>query len=73
MLIFQCSVVYHNALLRPLLFLIMIADINEDVSESNLISFADDNNNNNIYLKSNIQCTYRYEGSGLYNNNIQLQ
>ena len=31
------------------------------------------NNNNNIYLKSNIQCTYRYEFSGLYNNNIQLQ
>ena len=30
-------------------------------------------NNNNIYLKSNIQCTYRYEFSGLYNNNIQLQ
>ena len=29
--------------------------------------------NNNIYLKSNIQCTYRYEFSGLYNNNIQLQ
>ena len=30
------------------------------------------NNNNNIYLKSNIQCTYRYEFSGLYNNNIAI-
>ena len=30
-------------------------------------------NNNNIYLKSNIQCTERYEFSGLYNNKIQLQ
>ena len=37
------------------------------------ILLDNNNNNNNIYLKSNIQCTYRYEFSGLYNNNIQLQ
>ena len=39
----------------------------------NRMSDICNNNNNNIYLKSNIQCTYRYEFSGLYNNNIQLQ
>ena len=38
-------------------------------SHSNPLNY----NNNKIYLKSNIQCTYRYEFSGLYNNNIQLQ
>ena len=43
MLILQYSVVYHKGtVLGPLLFLIMIADINKDISESNLISFADD-------------------------------
>ena len=30
------------------------------------------NNNNNIYLKPNIQCTKKYEFSGLYNK-MQLQ
>ena len=29
-------------MLGPLLFLIMLADINKDISESNFISFTDD-------------------------------
>ena len=36
--------------LGPLLFLIMLSDINKDISESNLISFADDTR---IYSKIN--------------------
>ena len=38
----------QGTVLAPLLFLIMIADINKDISESNLISFADDTR---IYTK----------------------
>ena len=38
----------QGTVLGPLLFLIMIADINKDVSKSNLISFADDTR---IYTK----------------------
>ena len=37
-------------MLGPLLFLIMLADINKDISESNLISFADDTR---MYTKIN--------------------
>ena len=40
----------QGTVLGPLLFLIMIADINKDISESNLISFADDTR---IYTKIN--------------------
>ena len=40
--------VLQGTVLGPLLFLIMISDINKDVSESNLISFADDTR---IYTK----------------------
>ena len=36
------SGVPQDTVLGPLFFLILIADINKDVSESNLISFADD-------------------------------
>ena len=36
------SGVLQGTVLGPLLFLIMLADINKDISESNLISFADD-------------------------------
>ena len=42
------SGVPQGTVLGRLLFLIMIADINKDVSESNLISFAD---NTRIYAK----------------------
>ena len=42
------SGVPQGTILGPLLFLIMIADITKDVSESNLISFADDTR---IYTK----------------------
>ena len=42
------SGVPQGTVLGPLLFLIMIADINKDISESNLISFADDTQ---IYTK----------------------
>ena len=42
------SGVPQGTVLGPLLFLIMIADINKDISESNLISFADDTR---IYTK----------------------
>ena len=42
------SGVSQGTVLGPLLFLIMIADINKDISESNLISFADDTR---IYTK----------------------
>ena len=34
--------VQQGTILGPLFFLIMLADINKDISESNLISFADD-------------------------------
>ena len=40
----------QGTVLGPLLFLIMIADIKKDISESNLISFADDTQ---IYTKIN--------------------
>ena len=42
------SGVPQGTVLGPLLFLIMIAEINKDISESNLISFADDTR---IYTK----------------------
>ena len=42
------SGVPQGTVLGPLLFLIMLADINKDISESNLISFADDTR---IYTK----------------------
>ena len=42
------SGVAQGTVLGPLLFLIMLADINKDISESNLISFADDTR---IYTK----------------------
>ena len=42
------SGVPQGTVLGPLLFLIMIADINKDISESNRISFADDTR---IYTK----------------------
>ena len=42
------SGVPRGTVLGPLLFLIMIADINKDISEANLISFADDTR---IYTK----------------------
>ena len=44
------SGVPQGTVLGPLLFLIMLADINKDISESNLISFADDTQ---IYSKIN--------------------
>ena len=44
------SGVPQGTVLGPLLFLIMLADINKDISESNLISFADDTR---IYSKIN--------------------
>ena len=44
------SSVPQGTVLGPLLFLIMLADINKDISESNLISFADDTR---IYSKIN--------------------
>ena len=44
------SGVPQGTVLGPLLFLIMLADINKDISESNLISFADDTR---IYPKIN--------------------
>ena len=47
----MCSVlsgVPQGTILGPLLFLIMITDINKDIYESNLISFADDTR---IYTK----------------------
>ena len=44
------SGVPQGTVLGPLLFLIMLADINKDISESNLISFAD---NTQIYSKIN--------------------
>ena len=46
----QCSVVYRRELGTTFLFLIMLADINKDISESNLINFADDTR---IYSKIN--------------------
>ena len=42
------SGVPQGTVLEPLLFLIMLADINKDISKSNLISFADDTQ---IYTK----------------------
>ena len=42
------SGVPQGTVLRPLLFLIMIVDFNKDISESTLISFADDTR---IYTK----------------------
>ena len=42
------SVVLQGTVLGPLLFLITLADINKDISESNLISFAD---KSHIYTK----------------------
>ena len=42
------SGVAQGTVLGPLLFLIMLADINKDISELNLISFAD---NTQIYTK----------------------
>ena len=32
----------------------------------NILSMSVSHNNNNIYLKSNVQCIYAYEFSGLY-------
>ena len=42
------SGVLQGTVLEPLLFLIMLADINKDISKSNIISFADDTQ---IYTK----------------------
>ena len=44
------SCVPLGTVLGPLLFLIMIADINKDISESNHISFADDLYTNSLCI-----------------------
>ena len=38
----DCYSEYHQAVLKRILFLITISDINKDISSSKLISFADD-------------------------------
>ena len=54
------SGVPQGTVFGPLLFLIMIADINKDISEYNLISFADDTQ---IYTKIHdvSDCTTRID------------